>query len=220
MDKGESSWSVMVYPNPDATILNTGRETSADRIGSWTDHPLSAEGRQDARRAAHELADYGIALVVSSDLKRGEQTAAVIARAHGADRRSSPAFRSWNLGELAGKPFTEARPVIERYATQCPLRSVPGGESFAQFRERALPAVRRILARAKVSGQPVALVSHFRVLKLVEGWIAAGCKGHEIDMKTFLQHNILPGAIIELAPQGAGWKFTVIDAGEKAKKAA
>ena len=128
---------------------------------------------------------------------------------HGAERRSSPAFRSWNLGELAGQPFQEARPVLAQFASQCPGRPVPGGESFDQFRARLLPAVRRILARAKLSDKPIVLVSHFRVLKLVEGWIAAGCKGAEIDMPTFLRHDLGPRAIVELAPKAGKWEFNV-----------
>jgi broad specificity phosphatase PhoE len=198
------------------TALNSTVATSQDRVGAWTDHPLTAEGRQEAVRAARQLAGQPLTLVASSDLKRGEQTASVIARATGAPRRSSPAFRSWNLGELAGKPFDEAAPVIRKYAGECPARPAPEGESFDSFKARALPAVQRLLAQAKRSGKPLALVTHVRVLKLIEGWIAAGCQKDKIDLNTFMKTNAAPGTVLELTPTGTRWAMTVLDAGEKA----
>lgn len=193
------------------TVINSTVATSQDRIGAWTDHPLTAEGRQQAVHAARQLADQPLALVVSSDLKRGEQTAAVIARATGAPRRSSPAYRSWNLGALAGKPFSEAAPIIKQFAGECPARPVPEGESFEKFKGRALPAVQRLLSQAKRTGRPLALVTHVRVLKLIEGWIAAGCRGDRIDLKTFAAMNAAPGTVLELTPVGDKWRLAVLN---------
>jgi broad specificity phosphatase PhoE len=117
------------------------------RCGGDLDPPLADEGRRQAMRLARRVASRPepLDLIVSSDLVRARETAAIVRAALGPiEMRLVPGFRerrlgAWNLQTIADTEHALA-------AGDCP----PGGESSAEFADRiraALELVRPELHR-------------------------------------------------------------------------
>jgi len=177
------------------------------------DVPLSAEGRSDAAAMAQFVAGCGLQAVVASDLSRARETGLTVARASGAKCAASRAFRPWNLGELQGQPSAETAPKLRAFVCEHPGEAVPGGESFNDFKGRAIPAIRKVLAAARRQGIVVGVATHYRVLKLLEAWLADGGKGETIEPEVFFQDDIRPAAVVAVFPQGQGYGGRVLSAG-------
>lgn len=196
------------------TSRNSGSETSVDRIRGWDDIPLSAEGVEDAKKAAEELDGVPVGRVVSSDLKRSMQTGVVIAKKFGVPVQSSKAYRPWNLGVLQNRPSKDVQPIITHFAKEVPAQKVPSGESFDVFKSRFLTGLQRLLKSVKGSGETVVLVTHFRGLKLTEAWMEGGQQDDDsLHLGVFFKDNLSPAAIYELRPDGDKWKGQLISRG-------
>ncbi len=198
------------------TALNQGGETSVDRIRGWSDVPLDATGQAEARRLAQRLKGEPIQLIVTSDLDRAVETAEALRETLGKRVVETRAFRPWHLGTLTGKPSTEAAPVIAEYATECPNRPVTGGESFKEFKGRFLKGLEDVLQFAQETGIDVAIVTHYRGLRLIQGWLA-GDQKRQIDLPAFLHHDPdeSPAAVLKLRRTGKRWKGELWSKGEK-----
>lgn len=208
--EGENAPVTLRIVRHGATRLNGESEISVDKERGWSDVPLTAEGRQEARDAAAKLKGAGIEVIVSSDLKRAKETALIIGGILGVKPEFSFKLRPWNLGDLTGKVMTEAKPQIAAYANK-PDAKVPGGESFHAFRDRAFEGLGE--AVEKHQGKQILIVAHHRVERLIGGWEKAGQpEDHEIDIPTFMQKGDPPGGIITLrtseeALEGNGMKL-------------
>ncbi len=108
--------------------------------------PLTAEGRRQAAEAAALLGEISIDRVVSSDLPRAVETAALVAPSH--DVESWPELR-----EIAGDRFSAIPPdELEREFVGALHGIVPnekrflGGETVGELFDRVLPAVDRLLS--------------------------------------------------------------------------
>lgn len=168
-----------------ATKLNSDDDASVDRLRGWLDLPLSPEGRKSVERMADGLHAEGIKTVVSSDLERASDTAKILR-----DRLNIPNFyttkglRPWNVGKFAGQRTEEALPVLADYIRNKPHKQVPGGESFDDFRARGFDAVFKILRDHPDTW--LAMVSHYRIERLLKAWKAAGCPANlVIDIERF-----------------------------------
>jgi broad specificity phosphatase PhoE len=132
------------------------------RYQGWTDTSLSSVGVQQAEAAARELKEHAFAAVYSSPLKRALDTAAAIARPHGLEVETDPAFKELAFGEWEGLTLDEARArdasLYEGWARTPHLVVPPGAESLAQVRERVLAGLERL--RARHGGEVVCLVAH------------------------------------------------------------
>ncbi|HTY79455.1 MAG TPA: histidine phosphatase family protein [Candidatus Bathyarchaeia archaeon] len=132
------------------------------RYQGWTDTPLSATGVQQAEAAARELKEHAFAAVYASPLRRARDTAAVIARPHGLEVETDPAFRELGFGEWEGLTLDEARSrdtaLYQNWARTPHLVSPPGAETLAQARERVLAGLERL--RAGHKDDVVCLVAH------------------------------------------------------------
>lgn len=180
-----------------ATKMNNQTDLSEDRIRGWANVPLSDEGRQEAHKAAAELQKFGIQVVETSDLVRASETAQIIGQAIGVQPQPNPKLRPWNLGDFTGQSTKDALPKIAEYATSRQDEPVPGGESFNQFKERALQGVGEAIQRA--GGRPLCIVTHHRDERLLRAWEAMGePPSHEIDLGTFLQKGDPPGGVFEM----------------------
>lgn len=186
-----------------------------DRIRAWTDVPLSRDGIADAEKAADFLSQCGAQAVVTSHLSRSIQTGRIIARRLGGrvPVTSTKALAPWHLGELAGQPSKEATPLIHEYAQQKPDEPVPGGESWNSFKHRAISGLKRLLMAVKKRGITVVAVTHYRDLKLFEGWLAAGEKDEEIDWPVYFKDDLNPVAVIDLKPDGEKWRGQLLSKG-------
>jgi 2,3-bisphosphoglycerate-dependent phosphoglycerate mutase len=114
------------------------------RCGGDLDVPLTDLGRQQAASAAVKLSQLrpAVGLIVTSDLARTRETAAIIARhLGGVPVVVEPAFAERRLGQWNLRSIAETQPWFEARLTP------PGGESDDEFVDRVAGAVRRIKAQ-------------------------------------------------------------------------
>jgi broad specificity phosphatase PhoE len=125
---------------------------------------LSADGQRQAGELAAALAAEPLAVVYASPLARAIETAAALA-----DPVPVEALREIDFGELEGRAYEEIRrerPDLFRTWMETPTAvRFPGGESYADLRERVLTAVAGI--RERHAGEAVAIVAHGGVIRVV-----------------------------------------------------
>lgn len=126
-------------------------ETTSNRAATFvgsTDMPLNDEGFRQAGMIADYLADRPIEEVYSSGLTRARQTAQSVADRFGLPVIQVPELNELDYGEWEG--ISEEVPPVrcpqfykEWRANPLEMRP-PGGETFADLRDRAYPALIRI----------------------------------------------------------------------------
>ncbi|MXW90083.1 MAG: MSMEG_4193 family putative phosphomutase [Acidimicrobiaceae bacterium] len=160
---------------------------------------LAPEGVDQARAVAERVAGLGrVKAVYASPMERAVETAAPIARACGLRVRKNPGLIECDFGRWTGRKLKTLSKSKECTTVQL-LPSgfrLPGGESFAELRIRALDAVAAITARHP--GQTVVAVSHADVIKAV----AAAAAGTPLDM--FQRIVVSPCSITAIAYHPAG----------------
>jgi probable phosphoglycerate mutase len=119
------------------------------RVQGQTTHPrLTRRGRAQARALAATLARFDVARILTSDLRRATQTAAVLGRAVGMVPEPTPLLRERHWGAWQG----HSRDAAEAHARALPLHArLPGGESTLDVRERVGRLLRRL-------GEPIGVV--------------------------------------------------------------
>jgi len=190
---------------------NNNNEFGGEKFRGSSDIPLDEKGLQKGYDLAQQLARKGgLDRLLVSDLTRTRQTAAIINKYTRAPIvHSGPELHPWHLGELEGQPVTQdAVDFINHLVTKEPDFKIPGagplsiaqGESFNDFKNRALPFIDQAL-REHIS-QPqerTGLVTHYRVKKLVDSWVRAGAEAdYKIDPGEMLQKGDAPGTITRL----------------------
>ena len=131
---------------------------------------LTTAGREQAVQAAAQLSDQAPAAVaiVSSDLARTAETAAIIAGRLGLPLEFDPGLREQDLGRLEGTssvtadravddPGDAAFDVINQFYDE-PYTLPPGGESVAQMYDRVHRTLRRLAAARP--GAELIVVTH------------------------------------------------------------
>lgn len=132
------------------------------RLQGHSDITLNAEGRRQVAAAAQRLAARGgIDLILTSDLKRAAESAAIIGEAVGATVRAEPRLRELGFGMFEGLTWAEIEaqhPEIQ--ATWLADRNQPpqGGERLEDFAGRVSSLLGDVLDR--FSGKTVALTTH------------------------------------------------------------
>jgi probable phosphoglycerate mutase len=140
------------------------------------DPELIPEGLAQAGAAARRFAAVngstgdprygGIDAIITSPLRRTQQTALAVARSVGIEPRLEDGFRELDFGVFEGLTFAEAR---ARYPEQLAAflasttTAAPGGESVAQVAARA--AVARDRALARFARKTVLIVTHVTPIK-------------------------------------------------------
>ncbi len=180
------------------TALNDDNDKNHDKIRGWIDVPLSDEGRQQSKEMAQQFNGVTLSKVYCSDLSRAYDTAKDISEVTGAPIETTVGLRPWNLGVLQGKESKKAAEYLENYITVDKDKVVPEGESFNSFMARCLDTFNQIVEEFKKNRENVALVTHYRDVKLLQSWQAAGSKGYEIDEKEFLDDHVITGSIFSL----------------------
>ena len=144
-------------------------EWSAGRCIGRTDVPLSESGRSSADRLAAAFAGLDVAAVYATPLRRAAATAAPIAAAVGREVTPCDGLTEIDFGAFEGlTPDEIARADPEQYArwTTAPAAiRFPGGESYADVRARAVPAVDEIARRHPVGTAVV--VAHAGPIRIV-----------------------------------------------------
>lgn len=196
------------------TRYNEQGQSSIDYIRGWTDIDLDAGGKEDAKIIGEMAKTLGIEVIVSSDLIRAVETAEIIGDILGLPLSAkTPAFRPWNLGELQGQPTHQVKDDIKRYINDAHAKQVPGGESFDDFKERFLSGLRSVtdLIDNNII-QRIAIVTHFRGLKMADAWTAAGGgNDYNVDVDHFTRNDAKPGAVLQISPRkSGGWEGDLI----------
>jgi len=139
------------------------------KIQGHTDTPLSDEGRVQAASLGRALKGVDIAAVYASDLSRAVETARLALGDRDIPIRATAALRELAYGEWEGVTETEAvRRDPERYArwhTGDPGFAAPGGESYAELKERVAAFAATVSAR-HADGN-ILIVSHGGVVRML-----------------------------------------------------
>ena len=113
---------------------------SSLRYWGKTDVALGPDGLHQAEQLRDRLAAEKIAGIYSSELKRANDTAAIIATRHNLKVTTCPELAEIDFGRLEGLEFNEIHqqfPDIEKmWVTRDPALVYPEGESLTGFEER------------------------------------------------------------------------------------
>ncbi len=141
----------------------------AGRMQGHGDSPLTEAGRTQARGIASRLDQEGLTCLVSSDLGRAMETAAIIGERVGFSPATDQGLRERNMGCFQGLDFDGIRREFPeenaRFRSRDPDFRIPGGESANDFLNRVKPCLEAIASRNK--GGRVGVVTHGGVLDVV-----------------------------------------------------
>lgn len=145
------------------------------RMSGWTDLPLSDKGWRQAELLRRRMeAGAPFAAIYSSPLQRARDTALGLCAAGLGPLRLHEGLREIHCGDADGMPLDEVQRLYpEQWAAN--LRQDdedfrwPGGESYREFRERCLGAIRAIAAAHP--GERVAVITHSGVITQLIGAI-------------------------------------------------
>jgi broad specificity phosphatase PhoE len=142
------------------------------RLQGWTDIPLNATGREQARAAASTFSGRAIGAVISSDLSRARETAAAIAAAVGLEVVTDPALRERNYGVAEGRVSSELNVELggrldEHWAD--PDFAFDGGETRRDAYSRLGTFLADVLASSPE--QEIVVVSHGGALRVARGFL-------------------------------------------------
>lgn len=146
-------------------IQGLGKE---QRYLGQRDWPLSEEGRRQAQALTEEFRRHRIEAIYSSDLLRCTDTAKAIAGPQGLTPQKRKELREVHMGEWEGCTFADiARQYPEAYRQRgenlAQFRP-PGGERFADCRDRVLPIFQEIL---ETPMERIVIVAHAGVNRLI-----------------------------------------------------
>ena len=151
-----------------------------NELGRWqgqADPPLSEAGRASALALAGRLGvELGRCMaLVTSDLLRARETAAILGRALSLEPEPWPELREADIGDWSGRVSGEIEALwpdeYRRFRAGDPELRPGGGESRRALRLRALAAVRALERR--FGDEPVVVVTHL-------GWLRALAPGLEL----------------------------------------
>ena len=151
-------------------LLRHAETAAPDRFhGSESDVGLGPRGFEQAEAAAPQVARAGPVAVYSSAMLRARQTAAPIARACRLDPVAVPELHERRMGALSGMPIVEGRDAylaaMARWKAGDLDAAHEGGESYAQIRDRVVPAFAGLAARHE--GGAIVVVAHGVVIRVL-----------------------------------------------------
>lgn len=135
----------------------------AGRMQGQLDTPLTTAGRAEAEAAATELGTWPIGTVVSSDLQRARDTAALLADALGMGYTTDARLRETDLGDWSGKAHEDVDAVFPGQRSHWrlnPTWAPPNGETRLEVSDRASELVDELMAGDAWDAGTVMLVAH------------------------------------------------------------
>lgn len=163
---------------------------------------LNAKGRAQAEALAVALPLDQIEALYSSPQQRAQETAAFIATRLKLDVRAAPEFDEIDFGEWTGRSFSELDAGVPGWGDWVERRAsakTPGGETFAQVRDRVVAGAQR-LQREHPSGT-VVVVSHGDPIKAL---IATHLSMSLDELESF-EVACASLSVIELGDADGGW---------------
>lgn len=140
-----------------------------ERFRGRVDVELDETGRRQAEAAAERIAQWEVAAIYSSPLKRAMTTAQIVADRLGLTVQPLEGIIDMDFGEWQGLPIDEAR---EKYGALFDLwryrpekLEIPGAETLEDVRKRVVAAIDEVVA--KHEDQTIALVGHRVVCKVL-----------------------------------------------------
>jgi alpha-ribazole phosphatase len=103
-----------------------------------SDGLLNATGLQQAEELAKRLKDFAIDQIISSTLRRAQDTAVAVAKYHHLKVKTTLLINEWNVGVLDGLPAEIFRKMLEESNVSLSLFHPEGGETLLEVRKRAL----------------------------------------------------------------------------------
>ena len=157
-----------------ALLLIRHAESSWNAADRWQGHgdpPLSDRGVAQANALVSELVPEKIDIVVSSDLRRAAETAAILAEARGLRPLLNPRLRELDIGNWAGLTrgqIERAAGAVLRRFDDGDLDVRPGGgENLREMLQRAQSAVSELVDAHP--GRRLAIVTHLGVIRALFG---------------------------------------------------
>jgi broad specificity phosphatase PhoE len=130
--------------------------------GRSVDLNLSEEGVRQAQAAGRFLAGAGLSAVFASNLKRAQETAAIVAELHSLPVGKRPELVEVDVGSWENRSWVEIEqnePEAFRLFHDDPgLHGYAGGENLSQVLERVRPTFDELLATHL--GRSIAVVGH------------------------------------------------------------
>jgi alpha-ribazole phosphatase len=137
-------------------------EAARGRCYGRLDVGLSHAGREQVERVASRLSSSDLAAVYASPRRRSVESARIVGRPHGLTPEIVEALAEIDFGLFEGMTYDEAAesyPDVYQTWMERPTEvAFPGGESFAQMRERVVGAMATL--RSGHERRTVAVVSH------------------------------------------------------------
>jgi probable phosphoglycerate mutase len=132
------------------------------RMQGQSDSPLSDTGVRQARLLARRMQEFDFTSLYSSDSGRAHHTARSVAEVTGHELIVDPRLRERHFGVFEGLTGPEMQAqhpeAYARFKSRDPHYVVPGGESAAAFRDRALACLIEIAERH--ADELVVVVTH------------------------------------------------------------
>ena len=155
-------------------LLIRHAESSWNAAGRWQGHgdpPLSDRGREQTNVLARELARETIDVLVSSDLLRAVETAAILGEARGLRTELNPGLRELDLGDWEGLTRAQiertAGDALRRFDAGDPEVRPGGGENLREIQQRAFSVVGELVGAHP--GRRLAVVTHLGVIRALLG---------------------------------------------------
>jgi probable phosphoglycerate mutase len=154
---------------PTTTLLLRHGQTPLSiekRFSGAGDPSLTEVGLAQAAAAAERLRDSTASVIVTSPLRRAQQTAAAVASVLGVDVITEPGFQETDFGDWDGYTFGEVRekwPAEMDAWLSSTAVAPPNGESFDATAVRVRKARDKVLAAH--GGKTVVIVSHVTPIK-------------------------------------------------------
>ena len=165
--------------DPTRLLLLRHAETAApDQFhGAESDVGLGPRGFEQAEAAAPGIAASRPAAIYSSGMLRARQTAATLAAACGLEAVPVPSLHERRMGSLSGRPMADGWAAYAAAMAAWKAGDLDaahaGGESFAEIRDRVLPALEGLVDRHP--GETIVVVAHGVVIRVALAcWLDGG----------------------------------------------
>ncbi len=162
---------------PSLVLVRHGETTwNHDHLvqGHRDDAQLTERGVAQAHEAASALREYDLDVIVSSDLRRAQHTATIIASGRGLEVVTTPTLRERAYGVYEGGFFADLPVSVAGFDGDVILDAdarPPGGESLNDLYERAMRWLTQL--RLDFAGARVLVVTHGGTLRAIRAACAA-----------------------------------------------
>ena len=153
-------------------FVRHGKDSDQHR-GGWSQLDLLPEGKREAKTLADYLVqhkeDYHFAKMITSDLKRAETTAMILAEKLQLPLEKVRDLRETNNGDLAGMLNSEAdQKFLHLYFRSLAMdEHYPNGESPREFYQRIKTWFQRFLQENDDSDETQIVVTHGGVINII-----------------------------------------------------